>query len=327
MTLKQMIEELEGRENPLSKLLSAIVETVDAINERVEALENIYEDMLEDAEAGTKWQCPLCHAWVKPLYGGDGEDWGCPVCGIPSRDDEWIEIPSQTGDEDADFDVPQPGADRRYPLDTDCDPAAMGQVEAWVCDECGKDWGDGVGRGLVYKCLTYTCDPAEGGCGKWAVTWHEYSDESVASPSVTKRELKPCPFCGEQLSDEDVCDMLSGCTAIDCPNCGAEVVIKDTAAWNRRVADDEIARLKAENERLQSRLSTYDNCKALREAFEQTKAKLAAQDENIERVIEDIRYCIRSAQIVKGFSRANREIVELWLRKILAALDPEGEGE
>lgn len=139
----------------------------------------------------------------------------------------------------------------------------------WICDNCKKDWGGSLARPQTGSPLP--CFDDMGGCGEMAVTWHPEPDTAKGTEliePITSQlgsdcdagammgdplELKPCPFCGASPIIVDVID-AEGFRVV-CNHCGIRSKFyssKDDliTAWNRRAADDEIARLSGERDDL-----------------------------------------------------------------------------
>ena len=159
---------------------------------------------------------------------------------------------------------------------------------SFICDACGKDWGDGSAlfdiepgsrdSSTIQRTWTWVCNgPRKHGCGG-DVTWHSEPkafSKATIEDSLTVQagtepiepitsQLKQCPFCG--------CNAVSVERDVCCTHCeagmGGDKDGEAVAAWNRRAIDDddsvnvlqydlfkakeEIARLKAENEKLRA---------------------------------------------------------------------------
>ena len=73
-------------------------------------------------------------------------------------------------------------------------------------------------------------------------------------------ELKPCPFCGEEIYSEFYshrAEEFDGhCTNKKCVLYGKELLFFNTARWNSRPIEDQ---LRAENERLREALQKIKN--------------------------------------------------------------------
>lgn len=107
--------------------------------------------------------------------------------------------------------------------------------------------------------------------------------------------LKPCPFCGGQDFDY----MLDGGMHVMCNDCGTTGPNGDTcttdaaiAAWNRRAGDNEVEKLRAEQDSMQA-----------------TCRKLLKQVQERDAEVDALRAAIRAAAdaIEQADDRADRE--------------------
>ena len=91
------------------------------------------------------------------------------------------------------------------------DQECMGFLStAWKCEICKKT--------VCSKCLDWkiTADPEQ----NHAVAEHVCDENNVKTAALLKKDTKPCPSCGEQITK------ISGCDQMWCPQC------KNAWSWN-----------------------------------------------------------------------------------------------
>ena len=110
---------------------------------------------------------------------------------------------------------------------------------SWVCQECGKDWGEFGKLHLWSKDINYWCCKRETATVKW-----------TPSPEPAKPdELKPCPLCGEKGllidSENDFGEGDQEAWGIVCVSCAVCTGYEKTpaeaiTAWNNRPIEDKL---------------------------------------------------------------------------------------
>jgi len=139
----------------------------------------------------------------------------------------------------------------------------------WICDDCGKDWGDGHEIDLpleIPKRGKYICYSFAGGCGERSVTWHEepkaYPD-SAGNVKSTAEESSTVQAGNENLmaavnEAQPKCDCGELLWGVKCTKCGKMHMAneKSTVEESSTVQAGTEPITSAEIDRLKERLKT-----------------------------------------------------------------------
>jgi regulator of replication initiation timing len=128
---------------------------------------------------------------------------------------------------------------------------------SWICDECGRDWGDGSAIGIRDRPKNEICFCLEsrGGCGAEEVLWHPAPEAETPGPHPVP-EPRFCPCCGCAATIYDRLDQMDHdyyeklywveCNVCEMKSSEYGTVAEAVAAWDRRAEIDALA---SENER------------------------------------------------------------------------------